>query len=136
MLHKTTPSVTPLGAPSSRGPPPMSAPSSMASLPMMPQVGGGAPLPVPPPGPGFNPPFSGGNRPPMDHGGPKGFPEDDRGPPPDRRDPRNRDRGPGPAMGSRNSEPRGPMRGPPPENRGPPLGGGPQRPPLGGPPGG
>lgn len=150
MLHKTTPSATPLGAPSSRGPPPMSAPSSMASLPMMPQVGGGAPLPVPPPSSGFNPPFSGGNRPPLDHGGPnrppmdhggqKGFPEDDRGPPPDRRDPRNRDRGPGPAMGSRNSEPRGPMRGPPQENRGPPMGGGgPQRPPMGGqggPPGG
>lgn len=166
MLHKTTPSVTPLGAPS-RGPPPMSAPSSMASLPMMPQVGGlGGPLPVPPPGPGFNPgnrppsmdhggpnrppmdhggpnrppsmDHGGQNRPPMDHGGPKGFPEDDRGPPPDRRDPRNRgDRGPGPA---RNSEPRvdprGPMRGPPQDNRGPPPqeNRGPQRPPMGGPP--
>jgi len=150
MLHKNTPSVPPIGAPSSRGgPPPMSAPSSMASLPMMPQVGGGAPLPVPPPGGsgGFNPSFSGGgnrpqqddrgpSRPPMDHGG-KGFPEDDRGPPPDRRDPRNRDRGPVGGPPQRTSEPRGDPRGshgrgPPQDSRGPPMGGAPQRPPMGG----
>ena len=79
----------------------------------------------------------------MDHGGPKGFPEDDRGPPPDRRDPRNRDRGGAGGGGppQRTSEPRGDPRGshgrgPPQDSRGPPMGGAPQRPPMGGPGGG
>jgi len=117
MLHKTTPSVAPIGTPPARAPPPQSVPA-----PVSPRSA--SPLPVPPPGQGFNPSFSGGSRLPMDR---PPFGDDSRGQSEGRRDPRNRNmdmRAGGRSTPSGGPMPRPPMGGPP--GRG---GGGPQLPP-------
>jgi len=110
MLHKTAPSVAPIGIPPSRPAAPLSATPSQMS------ASSSGPLPVPPPGgtQGFNPPFPGGNRVSMER---SSFPDDVRGgsggggplPP---RDPRNRERNSAvPIMESRGGARQGPPMG-------------------------